>query len=171
MRHELMHRPFCVLNRVNGFNACGTVLRVFFIPIGGVLFLNLAGISKHQSGEIASRIRANDFAAIALLHQRRQRAAVVNMRVRKQDMRHTLRIERQFRITSIRLGAMPLVHPTVQQNSMIGGFDEVAGAGYFAGRAVECGSWHVKRDYSITLNPYSRLIIDSLCAECPFRIQ
>ncbi len=61
----------------------------------GLFFLQGAGIFEHQAGERAGRLGAVDRAAVALCHEARQEAGVVEVGVGEDDRVDLLRPERE----------------------------------------------------------------------------
>ena len=107
------------------------IVLVLAVEVLGVAHLDARGVAQHVHAEVARGGRAVDAPLEPRLDERRQRARVVDVRVREDDRVGGDGLGRQLGIARPRLVAPPLVHPAVDEHAPGGGLDEVHRAGHF----------------------------------------
>ncbi len=97
-----------------------------------VLLLDMGGIGEHHRAQIAGGGGTVDRPVKAVLHQQRQAAGMVDVRVAHHNHVDAAGIERQLSVELARLGAAPLEEARVEQDPGTGGLEQVHGAGDLA---------------------------------------
>ena len=97
--------------------------------------LEEAGVAEHYVAEVDGLASREDPSAKARLHELRQVAGVVDVRVGEDHVVDGLRIDRQVAVLLERLLAMPLVESAVKQDALSARLDEVHGSGRRSGSA------------------------------------
>ncbi len=103
----------------------------------GLLFLQGAGVFEHQAGERAGRPRAVDRAAVALRHESRQEARVVEMGVGEDDGVDLLRPERERAPVALLELVVALEETAVDEQAGVAELEQGAAAGDGAACADE----------------------------------
>ena len=103
-----------------------------------VFFLDVSGVAQHPVAEVDRRRSRVNRAVEAVLHQRGQVAAVVDVGVRKDHRIDRRAGHRQVAILCVRLLAPPLVEPAIERVSPTARFHQMHRAGDRPRRAPEC---------------------------------
>jgi hypothetical protein len=115
-------RPFGVLHRVERLDLASAVHQLQplapVLPLvqeGCVFLLEVGGVGQHGAAEVGRRGRGVDRIVVAIAHETRQVAAVIDVRVREDHRVDRLRGKRELAVTFEGLFAMALVEPAVEQ--------------------------------------------------------
>ena len=84
------------------------------VDIVGILLLDMGRVQQHLPAQIDRRRRRVDGAFKARFHERRQVAAVIDMRVREDDAVERLRVNRHLPVALLGLIAPSLKQPAVE---------------------------------------------------------
>jgi hypothetical protein len=145
-RLEAPERAACVLLRVQRQRRLvpGDAVPVRVV---GILFLDAATVGQEQLAQLEGRARGDDGAAIALPHQQRQRAGMVQVRVRQHHRVERARVEGQGLPVHQTKLLVALEQPAIDQHAPPAVLDEVLRAGHRPGRAEEA-QFHAKQAYA-----------------------
>jgi plasmid stabilization system protein ParE len=102
-----------------------------------VLFLDMPRIGQHHRAQVSGGRRAVDRAMEALLYQKRQSAAVVDVGVTQHHSVDPARIEGKLRVQGVGFGPAALKQAGIEQNPRSSRLEEVHRAGDLAGAAPE----------------------------------
>ena len=103
-------------------------LALFFAPlvyIFYVVFLNKGGVAQHNGAQISGGRGGPNGAAKALLHQRGNVAAVIDVGVGEDERINPGRIKRELAVSLKRFFATALIQPAIQQNIVAVHFEQV----------------------------------------------
>ena len=103
----------------------------------GVHLGQRGGVLEHDAQQVGGGHVGPDRALVAARHQHRQAAAVVDVGVAEHHRRQPLDVEGKRLEVAVLVLDAALDHAAVEQQPVAGGLDLVAGAGDFAGGAVE----------------------------------
>ena len=133
-RLELPERCLRLVGRIQ--RQGGRVLgRLHLVVELGVFFLQMAAVGQHDGAQIDRRRRRIDRPPEALLHQPRNPAAVVQVRMRQDHGLNARRRNRQWLPVALAPFLLPLEQPAVHQHlrAVLARVDQVLGAGHRAG--------------------------------------
>ena len=135
-RHDARQRALGVGHRVQ--RQRGRMARTAeAVRAAGVFFLQVRAVEQHHLAQVARGGRRVDAAAKALLHQRRQEAAVVEVGVAQHHGVDRRRLDRKRRPVALAQRLVALEQAAVEQDARAAGVDQVARAGDRVGGAEE----------------------------------
>ena len=134
---EAVHGGLGILHRVQGLDGLQSfALALAVIPLG-ILFVDEAGVLEHDAAQVAGGAMGIDWPGEAGLDQQRQAAGVVQVGMGKDDGIQVLDVHRQrLGVAGFIFGAA-LDEAAFDQQALPTDFDQVTGAGDFAGGAEE----------------------------------
>ena len=110
---EAVHCGRGVIHRVQGFG--GRIFRMMPVDEFGIAFGDMRRVPKHRRAKIDGGRRGVDRAAKAVLDQKRQTPAVIDMGMRQHHCLDGLCIYREIAVQSLGFAAAPLKHAAIQQ--------------------------------------------------------
>ena len=141
-RPEERHRVRHVLEVVEQLEGLLALLAARLVHVLHVARLEERAVAQHHFAQVARGGRGVDRAAVAGLHERRDAAAVVDVRVGEDDRVDLLRRERHRAVRLERLLAVALQQAAVHEDAMAVVFDRMERAGGGAGGADEAEVEH-----------------------------
>jgi len=134
---ELVQRFLRIGDGVKRFDRRLVFFRTLFGDERGVVHLDVRGVHEHDAAQVARGEGAMDVAGVSLLHQIRQVARVIHVRVAQDDGVNLLRIERETAVALDGFLAMALEETAFEQQPFAVDLEQIHRAGGGARRAEE----------------------------------
>ena len=135
-RTEGPERSFGVGDRIDRCHFRTAALRVAAVEVLNLEFLNMTGIRQHAGEKIDSAVGRIDRALEPVLHQLRNQARVIDMRMSEKHEIDFGRFEGEVRIVERLQRLRALKHAAIDQEARLACLQQVAGSGDGVGGAV-----------------------------------
>ncbi len=134
---EEIHAVERVEHGIQRLNLRPAIAPGLFVPPIGLFFLQTGRIQHHQAGQLAARCGRDDLAAKTARDQQRDAPAMIEMRVRQQQVIDIPGFESERLPVFLLDLAAALIETTVDQDALPGAFHQVTGAGHATGRPMK----------------------------------